>query len=173
MKYAGNYWVNLNMYFISGKITTEYTLENKNVQQLISNKNLQFDAILAEQFFQEALLMFAHKYKVPVITIGTIGFADYMDRAMGTLTPWSFVPHTTLDYTDEMNLKERAFNTYISILDLFLRKYKYFPFMNELAKKYFAEIEGEFIKITCMSNPIFNILFWIQLLQDHYRPLKS
>lgn len=142
MKYAANYWVNLNMYFISGSVSTEYCLQNERVQHLIKRTDLKFDAILAEQFFQEPFLMFAHKYKVPIVTIGTIGYADYMDRAMGMLTPWSFVPHTTLDYTDAMNFKERAFNAYISFLDLLLRKYKYFPFMNGLAQKYFAPIEG-------------------------------
>lgn len=76
------------------------------------------------------------------IVLGTLGYADYMDRAMGLLTPWSFVPHPILLYVDEMSFSQRCYNFLISTTDALIRKYYYLPRQDKLAKKYFASIEG-------------------------------
>lgn len=49
--------------------STEHALNADNIKDFIKNDKTKFDLIFAEQFFQEALLMFAHKYKVPVVTL--------------------------------------------------------------------------------------------------------
>lgn len=171
MKYAGSDWVNLNLYINVGYLTTAHALEDKNVQEFITRDDLEFDIIFAEQFFQETFLMFAHKYNVPIVTIGTIGFADYMDRVMGALTPWSFVPHTTLDYSDDMTFRERAYNTYLSCLDIFLRHYVYFPKMDALAQKYFESYEGMYYYHNITEFFLMKLLN--QLNMDHFHQLKN
>ena len=46
-----------------------YIYENANVQKFLHSTNFQFDVIINEDFFGESFLMFAHKYKAPIITI--------------------------------------------------------------------------------------------------------
>lgn len=66
-----------------------------------------------------------------------------MDRAMGTLTPYSFVPHMVLyDYDDEMNFFQRCHNLIFSIVDAVVRKFHYLPAMDKRARKHFSNIDG-------------------------------
>lgn len=58
----------LNIYNI-GVATAKHGLESQNVQDLIKSDEYKFDIIVAEQFMQESWLMFAHKYKAPVVTL--------------------------------------------------------------------------------------------------------
>lgn len=53
-----------------GLSTAEYALKHPNVQKLIDSTDQHFDLVIAEQYYQEAFLMFAHKFKAPVITLG-------------------------------------------------------------------------------------------------------
>ncbi|XP_053692178.1 UDP-glycosyltransferase UGT5-like [Sabethes cyaneus] len=133
---------NLFLYWNVGISTTKYALRNPDVQHFIEQDDSSFDLVISEQFYQEAFLMFAHKYRAPIVTIGTLGYSDFMDRAMGLLTPWSFVPHPILMYKDDMSFSQRCYNFLISATDAFLRKYYYLPRQDKLAKKYFSSIEG-------------------------------
>lgn len=56
------------------KVKNEYTLANANVQKFIKSTGLHFDVIVAEEFFDDALLMLAHKHKAPVVTISKFFF---------------------------------------------------------------------------------------------------
>lgn len=57
------------MLTIIGISTTEYALQHPEVQQLIHSDDRQYDLILTEQFYQEAFLMLAHKYRAPIVTV--------------------------------------------------------------------------------------------------------
>lgn len=56
-------------YWKMGLGSAEHALKSKNVQKFLKNDNTKFDLVFAEQFFQESMLMFAHKYKVPIVTL--------------------------------------------------------------------------------------------------------
>ncbi|XP_055548557.1 UDP-glycosyltransferase UGT5-like isoform X2 [Wyeomyia smithii] len=140
-KYSGDL-SNLFLYWHVGISTTKYALRDPNVQHFIEQDDSSFDLVISEQFYQEAFLMFAHKYRAPIVTIGTLGYSDFMDRAMGLLTPWSFVPHPILTYMDDMSFSQRCYNFLISATDALIRKYYYLPRQDKLAKKYFSTIEG-------------------------------
>lgn len=60
---------NLYSYWWLGLGSTEHALQSKAVKKFILNDDTKFDLVLSEQFYQESLLMFAHKYKVPIVTI--------------------------------------------------------------------------------------------------------
>lgn len=47
----------------------QYAFENPNVQKFIKSTGNHFDVIVAEDFFGDSFLMFAHKYKAPIVTI--------------------------------------------------------------------------------------------------------
>lgn len=68
MKYNSKFGM-LRAYWWMGLESTEHALKSKAVKDFIKNDNSKFDLILAEQFFQESMLMFAHKYKAPIVTI--------------------------------------------------------------------------------------------------------
>lgn len=55
-----------------GLQTAEYAFTRDNVMEFLRNDKTQFDLLLAEQFYQEAYLMLAHKYKVPIVSIGEL-----------------------------------------------------------------------------------------------------
>lgn len=52
-----------------GLPTTKHALESAAGQQLLTDPTLQFDLVIAEQFHQEALLLFGHKFNAPLVTI--------------------------------------------------------------------------------------------------------
>ncbi|XP_041775418.1 uncharacterized protein LOC121595468 [Anopheles merus] len=133
---------NLFLYWRVGISTTQYALENENVQQFIEQDDTDFDVIISEQFYQEAFLMFAHKYRAPIVTLCTLGHANHIDQAMGLVTPWSFVPHPVLLLSDDMTFSERCYNFLISLADLVVRQLYYIPQQNRLAQAHFAKIEG-------------------------------
>lgn len=50
-------------------VINNYVYQNANVQKLIHSTNLQFDVVINEDFYGESFLMFAHKFKAPIVTI--------------------------------------------------------------------------------------------------------
>lgn len=62
--------------YAMGLNSAKYCLEHSIISDFIENDHSHFDLILAEQFYQESLLMFAHKYKAPVVTISKL----FLDR---------------------------------------------------------------------------------------------
>ena len=142
MRFASDFQ-NLQMWWHVGLLTSEYALNDKKVKSLIESKDKKFDLLILEQFFHESFLMFAHKFKCPVVTIGTMGYADNMDHAMGLVTPWSVIPHLVLSHTDRMTFWERMYNSYLSLYDAVMRRWYYLPQMQVMAEKHFgAHIEG-------------------------------
>lgn len=77
----------VNLYDIGIK-TGIHGLKDKKVRELIQRNDIHFDLVISEQFFQESWLMFSHKYKAPVITIGNIiaYLPDCFDRNLKKLT---------------------------------------------------------------------------------------
>ncbi|XP_065088496.1 UDP-glycosyltransferase UGT5-like [Ochlerotatus camptorhynchus] len=122
-----------------GLATTRHAFESENVQRFMREDGLSFDLVIAEQFAQEAFLMFGHKYKAPIVTINTLGYTDYIDRSFGMITPLSFVPHFFTELTDEMNFYERCFNVVLTIYDWAYRKFVYLPKHNSMARQYFSD----------------------------------
>lgn len=59
----------IRFYDLMATPTSEHALKNSNVQKIIYSKNLHFDLVILEDFFQESWLMFAYKFDAPVITI--------------------------------------------------------------------------------------------------------
>lgn len=72
--------------------------------------------------------------------LGTLGYSDFMDRAMGFMTPWATVPHSILDYSDDMNFFQRSWNVILSLTDSIVRDWYYMPAQEKLAQKYFRNM---------------------------------
>ncbi|XP_037716694.1 UDP-glycosyltransferase UGT5 [Drosophila subpulchrella] len=154
----------LKMLEIIGVKTTEHALRQPKVQALINAKQTDgvFDLLLAEQFYQEAFLALAHVYKIPVVTSGTLDFENHMSQMMGLITPWSFVPHGFMPYTDRMSFLERVQNSYVSFYEDMNRLLNYFPKMDAVAKEFFGPVLGEVPKVKHMEQEIS-----VMLLNSH------
>ncbi|CRK94411.1 CLUMA_CG007918, isoform A [Clunio marinus] len=100
-----------------GIATTKHALDSPVVKNFIENDVTKFDLVISEQFQQEAFNMFAHKYNCPLIVIGTLDYADFMDHAKGALTSWSHVPHALSYFSDRMTFVQRVENTILSLYD--------------------------------------------------------
>lgn len=66
---SGSVLSSIMMLTMLPKMMNNYTLENANIQKFIKSTDYHFDVIVAEEFFADSLLMFAHKHKAPVVTI--------------------------------------------------------------------------------------------------------
>ncbi|XP_037960919.1 UDP-glycosyltransferase UGT5-like [Teleopsis dalmanni] len=130
---------NMQMWWHIGLLTSEHALNDAKVKALIASNDQKFDLVILEQFFHESFLMFAHKFNCPLVTIGTMGYADNMDHAMGLVTPWSVIPHLLLSHTDHMTFLQRTYNVYLSIYDNIMRSWFYIPKMQEMAEKHFGK----------------------------------
>lgn len=157
LKYSSD-WNNVFLFYRAGLISTEHAFNDAKVQQLIQSENVHFDVIVLEQFNHDAFLLFAHKFKAPIITIATLGHADYLDHAMGLITPWSHVPHNMLTYTDQMSFTQRCYNMALSLLDTVLRRYHYMPKMQQLADTYFISSDGLCFRFgsVCAKSILYN-----------------
>lgn len=87
--------------------------------------------------------------------LGTYGYSDFMDRMMGGLTPYSFVPHMVLsDYDDQMSFFQRCHNLLFSITDILIRKLYYLPIMDKMARDHFSELEGPLPSIAELEKSV-------------------
>lgn len=49
--------------------SSEYGLNDSNVQKIIHSTDLHFDLVINEDFFHESWLMFGYKFNAPLVTI--------------------------------------------------------------------------------------------------------
>lgn len=126
-----------------GVFTTKTALDSPVVKKFIEDDRTPFDLIISEQFQQEAFNMFSFKYSCPLITMATLDIADFMDRAKGSLTPWSHVPHFLSYKSDRMTFLDRLENTVVSLFDAIGRKFYYLPKQTQLAREAFTSLENQ------------------------------
>lgn len=62
-------WENLQLLWRVGLPSTKHAFESAAGQKLLHDPQLQFDLVISEQFFQESMLLFAHKFNAPIVTI--------------------------------------------------------------------------------------------------------
>ncbi|XP_017015599.3 UDP-glycosyltransferase UGT5-like [Drosophila takahashii] len=159
-----NHYDFLKMLEIIGVKTTEHALRQPKVQALINAKEKHgvFDLLLAEQFYQEAFLALAHVYKIPVVTTSTLMYESHMSQMMGLITPWSFVPHSFMPFTDRMTFLERVKNSYVSFYQDMDRLLNYFPKMDAVVREFFGPVLAEVPKVKQMEREIS-----VMLLNSH------
>lgn len=97
--------------------------------------------------------------------LGPYGHTDFFDRAMGLLTPWSFVPHHILSYDDEMTYTQRIYNVILSLYDWWFHSWVVAPKQNDIARKYFSHLVGK-----CCKKIGINIKFRACLLVVMHSP---
>uniref|UniRef100_A0A1W7R8N0 UDP-glucuronosyltransferase n=1 Tax=Aedes albopictus TaxID=7160 RepID=A0A1W7R8N0_AEDAL len=150
-----------------GLETAQHGFTRENVRDFIRNDDSHFDLILAEQFYQEAYLMFAHKYKAPIVSVGTFGFGHYMGPMMGMMNMYSHVPHEFLPFMDKMSFPQRIYNTAVSLYEQTLRTFYYLPQQEAMAKENFGHLPGPLPKVADLERQVSVVLL------NSYYPLTT
>lgn len=159
----------LRMANVMGIHTTDFALEQPEIQAVINEKNKigKYDLLLAEQFFNEGALILGHLYQIPTITISTFGNALYLSQLFGVVSPWSYVPHAYMPYTDRMTLWERIGNVAMSAAEDLVREFSYYPGQDAVLKKHFSKLLDRVPTIKELERNISAILL------NSYMPLAS
>ncbi|XP_034479892.1 UDP-glucuronosyltransferase 2C1 isoform X3 [Drosophila innubila] len=154
---------------VMGLETTDFAFEQPEVLKLIhaNDKIGKYDLLLAEQFFNEGALFLGHLYQIPIVTITTFGFANYLSPLVGIVSPWSYVPHGWKPYTDRMSLMERIDNVYSCLGEEILRTFWYYPAQDAILKKHFAHKFDSLPSIKQLERNI------SALLLNSYMPLET
>lgn len=62
-------FTNINHFQNPPKKWNVHAFQSPEVQKLINSSGLHFDVIINEEFYADSFLMFAHKFKAPIVTI--------------------------------------------------------------------------------------------------------
>ncbi|XP_037716742.1 UDP-glycosyltransferase UGT5-like [Drosophila subpulchrella] len=159
----------LRMVNVMGVHSTDFAFEQPEIQAVINEKNKvgKYDLLLAEQFFNEGALILGHLYQIPIITVSTFGNANYLSQLFGVVSPWSYVPHAYMPYTDRMSLWERISNVAINAAEDLTREFSYYPGQDAVLKKHFSKLLDRVPTIKELERNISAILL------NTYMPLAS
>ncbi|XP_030764407.1 UDP-glucuronosyltransferase 2C1-like [Sitophilus oryzae] len=116
------------------------TLYHPDVRKLI-NSGEKFDAVIMEQFFNEAHKVFAHFFKCPLILLSSIGPSALVNFVVGNPPELSYAPHffVQADLDHGMGFFKRLENLLVSAGESALRTYYSTPLQQEILEKAFPE----------------------------------
>ncbi|KAH8400897.1 hypothetical protein KR009_001681, partial [Drosophila setifemur] len=159
----------LRMVNIMGIHSTDFAFDQPGVQAIVNatDKVGKYDLLLAEQFFNEGALILGHLYQIPVITITTFGITNYLSQLFGIVSPWSYVPHAYMPYSDRMSLWERIGNVAMSGTEDLIREFSYYPQQNAVLQKHFSGVLDTVPTIKELQRNISLVLL------NSYMPLTS
>ncbi|XP_030081391.1 UDP-glucuronosyltransferase 2B15-like [Drosophila hydei] len=159
----------LRVAYTMGLGSTNFAFEQKEVQDLINAKDKvgKYDLLLAEQFFNEGALILGHLYQIPMITVTTFGYSNYLSSLTGIINPWSYVAHGWKPYTDRMSLTERIDSVFCSLAEEVMRKFWYYPAQNEIIQKHLSK---QFKNLPTVKQLERNISV---ILLNSYMPLEA
>ncbi|XP_052842196.1 UDP-glycosyltransferase UGT5 [Drosophila gunungcola] len=159
----------LRMVNVMGAHSTDFAFEQPEIQAVINDKNKvgKYDLLLAEQFYNEGALILGYLYQIPIITVSTFGHANYLSQLFGIVSPWSYVPHAYMPYTDRMTLWERIGNVAISAAEDLSREFSYYPNQDAVLRKHFSKLLDRVPTVKELERNISAILL------NTYMPLSS
>lgn len=149
---------------------TEAAFNSSSVQEFIKTDNSHFDIVITELFFQEAFLMFGHKYKAPVVMLSSFGLGHYINEQMGNPLVLSTVPFEFIDFFGPMNTWQRIKNVLWTFFDLVGRKLYCLPAQQQLAEKNFDNLPKPLPQLAELERNISMILINTHFSIDTIRP---
>ncbi|XP_018579881.1 UDP-glucuronosyltransferase 2B7-like [Anoplophora glabripennis] len=123
---------------ILGTEITRNTFAHPNFQKLLKS-NQTFDAVIIEQFNNDALKVLAHHYKAPLITFSTVGASVWVNPLVGNPSPPSYIPEIFFDFTHNMTFWQKLTNWLFRISYELNRHLIFFPAQNKLMHEYFPD----------------------------------
>ncbi|KAJ8928780.1 hypothetical protein NQ314_018638 [Rhamnusium bicolor] len=117
---------------------TQNTLEHPNLQKLLKS-NEHFDAVVIEQFNNDALKVLAYHFKAPLILFSTIGANSWINPLVGNPSPPSYIPDALLSYRPDMTFHQRLVNWLFTVVSELNRQLLFFPTQNKMMKEHFPD----------------------------------
>ncbi|CAH1113226.1 unnamed protein product [Psylliodes chrysocephalus] len=142
----------------------EYLLSSPGIQELIHNKDIKFDLLIAEAQLP-TMFAFAWRFKCPSIAIASLEPALQFHDSLGNLVHPLISPDPNLNIEDDLNMSfmDRAKSFFYILLYKHLVYNKAYPSYDVLMKKYFGEelptlksIQDDISIMLVGSNPLFN-----------------
>ncbi|XP_066145910.1 UDP-glycosyltransferase UGT5-like [Euwallacea fornicatus] len=127
------------LYTVGFEKIMEAILSHPIVQNLLTS-NQTFDAVIVEQFLDDALKGFAHHYNVPLIIFSTIGPNVWINNLVGNPSSPSYIPDMFLNLKGgEMSFYDRAYNFIFSIYQNVMLYQLFYPRQSKVFQKYFLK----------------------------------
>lgn len=118
-----------------GNLVTRKVLEHTKFQEILQS-NETYDAIILEQFSNDALKIVGHKLNAPLIMFHSVGATSAVNPLVGNPSPSSYVSDILLSYPSRMSFWERLENFAVKIFAHVYRQLYFFPKQNEILKEF-------------------------------------
>ncbi|CAG9767338.1 unnamed protein product [Ceutorhynchus assimilis] len=114
------------------------TLYHPEVRALMNSTNIKFDAVIMEQFFNDAHKYFAHHFHCPLILLSSLGPMPWISNIVGNPSPPSYIGHffKNGDFSHE-NFFSRFWNLFDYISDDLVDRFYFKPLQNQILQKAF------------------------------------
>ncbi|KAL1491836.1 hypothetical protein ABEB36_012371 [Hypothenemus hampei] len=115
------------------------TFTDPKVQQLIHSGE-KFDAVIVEQFSNDALKVFAHIFDCHLIILSSIGPNSWVNDLVGNPSPVSYAAHFTVgDFSKDLSIYNRGKNMLIYIGDYLLSNLYLLRKQDAIIRQYFPD----------------------------------
>lgn len=121
-----------------GRNSCERAFHSENLLEFIKTDK-QFDVIITEFFNSDCMLAFVHKFKAPLIGIGSNTIMSWMNMRFGNIDHPAYVPSNFLDHTDKLSFIERVENAMMNVFSKFVYYYYIDRPTYDIVKPYFGE----------------------------------
>nr|QIK00364.1 UDP-glycosyltransferase [Xylotrechus quadripes] len=98
-----------------GVISTEMALRNRKVQELLHSDE-KFDLVLYENFWNEAFMVFAHKFNCPLVILAPLHANIFINYFFSNPHPSSYIPNPFSCFSAPMTFWQRMVNTFYDIV---------------------------------------------------------
>ncbi|XP_077291424.1 UDP-glycosyltransferase UGT5-like [Arctopsyche grandis] len=150
---------------------TENCLKSPDIKRFLTKNDDHFDLVISELFHQEALYMFAHKYKAPLILLGSSTYYSGIDSFMGNPSTLSYLNHEFTKYYGDLTLYQRIENYIIGNYISIVNKWYAIRQQDDLARKYFNNLNQPLPSIEELENNVSLVLLNTHFSFDTVRPL--
>jgi glucuronosyltransferase len=133
-----NLFTNIMATYVFGNAITESTLKNKAVQELLHSDE-QFDLVIVEQFFNDAMKGFATHFNAPLVLFSSMGITEWNKHFMGNPVLPSINAVCYTSYTNQMKFFQRIRNLVGTVFDYFYRNLVYYPLQKQYLEEYFPK----------------------------------
>ncbi|XP_072383365.1 UDP-glycosyltransferase UGT5-like [Diabrotica undecimpunctata] len=120
----------------SGHMLSKAVLEHKKIKKLLDSDQ-KFDAIIIEQFCNDALKVLGWYFDAPVILLSTVGANFWVNPLVGNPNPISYIPDLHLDFTENMTFLQRFRNMLTTLSHIITQQVSYYPAQQEIVRQNF------------------------------------
>lgn len=115
------------------------TFYHPKVRQLLDS-NQQFDAVIVEHFWNDALKVFAYIYGCPLIVLSSVGPNSWVNPTVGNPEPVSYVPHILVDdFSKDLSIWNRANNMAYYIMQYLVTRFISWPVNEKIMHQAFPD----------------------------------